>query len=74
MTMGQNGVVAPDPRITYLDDVRASAWIAPRLHEFGLDTGSVVPEGFDSYCRIFHPLRDRSGVTVKELGRSRSRK
>jgi hypothetical protein len=49
--------MAPDERITWLHDVRPADWIAPCLNEFGIDTGSVIPEGFDAYCRIFHPLR-----------------
>lgn len=32
------------------------SWIGARLHPFNQDTGSVVPEGFDTYCRIFHPV------------------
>jgi hypothetical protein len=49
--------MAEDERVIWLSDVRPAAWIAPRLHGFCVDTGSVVPEGFDAYCRIFHPLR-----------------
>ncbi len=49
--------MAADERINWLPDVRPADWIAPRLHGFAVDTGSVVPEGFDGYCRIFHPFR-----------------
>jgi hypothetical protein len=38
------------------DEVSSAEWIGPRLHPFNQDTGSVVPEGFDAYCRIFHPV------------------
>ena len=48
-------------RMTWLEDVSPAAWIAPRLHPFGHDTGSVVPAGFDTYARVFHPLRTEDG-------------
>ena len=41
----------------WLVDVTPAAWIAPRLHPFNTDVGSVVPEGFAAYARIFHPVR-----------------
>jgi hypothetical protein len=53
----QTGGVTPNERITWLHDVEPADWIAPRLNDFGLDAGSVIPQGFDAYCRIFHPLR-----------------
>lgn len=31
-------------------------WILPRLHPFKQNIGSVVPSGFEDYCRIFHPV------------------
>ena len=44
-------------------DVSPAAWIRPRLHPFGRDVGSVIPEGFQGYARLFHPVevdgRDR---------------
>jgi len=49
-----------DPRIVWRHETSAADWIGPRLHPFGLDTGSVVPEGFEAYCRVFHPFRGRS--------------
>lgn len=30
-------------------------WIAPRLHRFALDVGSIIPDAFGAYARIFHP-------------------
>ena len=48
--------MAHDEGITWLTDVSAADWIAPRLHPFNVDTGSVIPEGFEAYCRIFHPV------------------
>lgn len=39
-----------------MDDVSAADWIAPRLHPFGQDTGSIVPSGFEAYARVFHPI------------------
>jgi hypothetical protein len=48
--------MARDERITWLSDVGPADWIASRLHPFNVDTGSVVPGGFEAYCRIFHPV------------------
>ena len=33
----------------------SASWILPRLHRFGLDVGSIVPDGFEAYARVFHP-------------------
>ncbi len=46
----------------WLSDVFPAAWIGPRLHPFAQDIGSVIPEGFAAYARLFHPIevdRDR---------------
>ena len=32
-----------------------ASWIRSRLHPFGMDVGSFVPEGFAAYARVFHP-------------------
>jgi hypothetical protein len=32
-----------------------ASWIQSRLHQFGLDVGSFIPEGFAAYARVFHP-------------------
>ena len=58
--------------LRFADDVSAARWIAARLHPFCQDTGSVIPEGFDAYVRIFHPaygerwsdIAARNGRTV----------
>src|SRR3954463_11398278 len=33
----------------------ATAWFADRLHPFARDVGSIVPDGFSAYARVFHP-------------------
>ena len=43
------------PSVEWLEDVTAADWIGPRLHPFAMDTGSIVPEGFEAYARLFHP-------------------
>ena len=53
--VGHDGPVTVDERIQWTKDVSAASWIGPRLHPFNQDTGSVVPEGFEAYCRVFHP-------------------
>jgi hypothetical protein len=40
----------------WLRDVSPAAWIGPRLHPFGQDAGSVIPDGFEAYARLFHPV------------------
>ena len=37
-------------------DVSPAAWIGPRLHPFAQDIGSVIPQGFAAYARLFHPV------------------
>lgn len=37
------------------------AWIAERLHPFGRDAGSVVPEGYEAYVRLLHPVLRPNG-------------
>jgi hypothetical protein len=32
-----------------------ASWIPARLHRFAQDVGSVIPEGFAAYARVFHP-------------------
>jgi hypothetical protein len=44
--------------VTWTTDGSAGAWLAERLHGFAVDAGSVVPDGFDAYARVFHPLGD----------------
>jgi hypothetical protein len=37
------------------DSAKPAHWIVERIHPFAQDVGSVVPEGFDAYVRVFHP-------------------
>jgi hypothetical protein len=55
---GTFGVVraGSSPSVEWLEDVTGADWIGPRLHPFGEDTGSIVPEGFDAYARLLHPV------------------
>jgi hypothetical protein len=32
-----------------------ASWVIERIHPFAQDVGSVVPEGFEAYARVFHP-------------------
>src|SRR3984893_3910611 len=40
----------------WLRDVSPALWIGPRLHPFAKDVGSIIPEGFHAYARLFHPV------------------
>jgi hypothetical protein len=42
--------------IAWQRDVSPAAWIAPRLHGWAEDVGSVVPAGFAAYARVLHPV------------------
>jgi hypothetical protein len=55
---GNDGAMAGAELSGWFDDVAAGDWIAARLHPFVQDTGSVIPEGFDAYARLFHPIGD----------------
>jgi hypothetical protein len=37
------------------EEVHAADWIRERLHGWAVDVGSVIPDGFAAYARIFHP-------------------
>jgi hypothetical protein len=47
----------------WLHDVSEANWIVERLHPFAADVGSVIPEGFDAYARVFHPAWSEGGTT-----------
>ena len=54
--------------LTASDEVESAQWIRDRLHAFAQDVGSVVPAGFDSYARIFHPAwwsEDNAEIEVR---------
>lgn len=59
------------------DQVEAADWIRERLHGFAVDVGSVIPEGFAAYARIFHPAwrgaRGQEAVRWSEIAASTGR-
>lgn len=42
--------------LTPVDPV-SGAWVGPRLAEFGSCLGAIVPQGFEAYVRILHPVQ-----------------
>lgn len=61
--------------IRYVTDLAPVAWIRDRLHPFAQDVGSVVPEGFADYARVFHPAhRDGALVTWRAIAEANGRK
>jgi len=50
-------------------NVEPAAWIVKQLHPFTQDVGSVIPEGYEAYARVFHPAyrneRDGNSVPVR---------
>ena len=41
--------------IEWSSDVGQAAWWIDVLHPFAHDVGSIVPDSFDAYARVFHP-------------------
>ena len=68
-------MVPAEKPIDWAEDVSAAQWIRPRLHPFAQDVGSVVPEGFEAYVRLLHPVetgadrRERWGDVARRNGR-----
>lgn len=48
--------------LRFTSDLASTTWLAGRLHPFGVDTGSVIPVGFEAYARVFHPVVTGSGA------------
>ena len=40
-------------------DVVSAAWVTERVHGFGESVLSLVPDGFTTYVRVFHPAYRR---------------
>ena len=61
--------------VRYTSDVSPGRWIKDRLHPFAAhDAGSVIPEGFEAYARVFHPaLNDDNPVTWHEIAEANGR-
>jgi hypothetical protein len=52
--------------LEWSDDVGAADWIVDRLHPFGRDVGSFVPDGLAAYARLLHPAwRTESGRRIE---------
>lgn len=47
-------------------DPTPANWVVDRIHDFAVDVGSVIPDGFDAYARLFHPAtRYEAGEEVR---------
>ena len=49
--------------LRWLEPGGEADWIVSRLHPFAADVGSVLPDCFEAYARIFHPVIGADGVT-----------
>ena len=50
------------------NDLSPARWVIDRIHGFAVDVGSVIPEGFEAYARLFHPairIEDGEEVAVR---------
>lgn len=45
----------------------ASAWVSAAIRDFAKNVGSIVPNVFESYARIFHPLEGGLDLTWSDL-------
>jgi hypothetical protein len=50
--------------ISWSSNVAPAAWVRAGLHPFRQDLGSLVPEGYEAYGRLFHPI-ETGGVRQK---------
>jgi hypothetical protein len=52
--------------LRWLADVTPAAWIRDQLAPFGQEVGSTIPRGYESYCRLFHPVgKERWGEIAR---------
>lgn len=49
--------------VRFTSDLSSALWIKERLHPFARDVGSVIPEGFEAYARVFHPAHRGADLT-----------
>jgi hypothetical protein len=54
--------------VTPSGQIEVADWITSVIHPFSCDVGSLVPEGFAAYARIFH--RSASGDTWAEVAKA----
>jgi hypothetical protein len=64
-----------DHPVEWLLDVSPAEWIRAELHGFAADVGSLVPEGFGAYARVFHPVLDLRSPSQRwsEIARANGR-
>jgi len=43
---------------SWTTDTRSGDWLVERIHGFAQNVGSIVPSGFESYARVFHPVEE----------------
>jgi hypothetical protein len=42
--------------LAWSSQVHKGDWLVARIRGFAQNVGSVVPNGFESYARLFHPI------------------
>ena len=48
------------PGLTFLPDVSPARWVEEGLGREFATVGALIPRGFASHVRLFHPARDES--------------
>jgi len=54
-------------RLRYVTDVASAQWVFDHLHPFAQDVGSIIPSGFESYARLFHPASKHDRDTERAV-------
>lgn len=78
---GTDGMITgamPGPNLVLAQDLTPAEWIVDRIHAFAVDVGSIIPEGFPAYARLFHPAARSAGdeeipVSWSEVAAARGR-
>ena len=53
------------PGLTFLPDVSPARWVEEGLGTEFATVGALIPRGFASYVRLFHPARDENDGRVR---------
>jgi hypothetical protein len=62
--MGSRFVIGALELVT---DTSPADWVVSGVRNFEYDVGSLVPQGFPAYARVFHPAGRRSGEGPEEV-------
>ena len=64
-SMSDGGRGFHPPGLTFLPDVSPARWVEEGLGREFATVGALIPRGFASYVRLFHPARDENDGRVR---------